>query len=94
MLLDEIVARGRASGERRLPPWSPKRLVGTVSAFEKLGLGGMTVIGAKRTVVSHLAMFASGPFRRSLVKTALVVATVLVIAALGFDFLAPVLLNS
>jgi hypothetical protein len=31
-----------------------------VSAFEKLGLGGMTVIGAKRTVVSHLAMFAFG----------------------------------
>jgi hypothetical protein len=67
VLLDEIVGRAderRANGD--FPPWSPKRLVGTVSAFEKLGLGGMTVIGANRTVVSHLAMFASGPQRRLL----------------------------
>jgi hypothetical protein len=31
---------------------------------------------------------------RRLVKTALVVATVLVLVALGFDFLAPILLSS
>ena len=59
MLLDEIVAPDERRANGDFPPWSPKRLVGTVSAFEKLGLGGMTVIGAKRTVVSHLAMFAS-----------------------------------
>jgi mercuric ion transport protein len=34
------------------------------------------------------------PLPRRLVKTALVVATVLVLTALGFDFLAPLLLNS
>jgi mercuric ion transport protein len=35
-----------------------------------------------------------GPLPRRLVKTALVVATVLVLVALGFDFLAPILLSS
>ena len=74
----------------RLAPYQPYFLAATL-VF--LGTGYWLVRRAsKRACDDGEACARSLPNR--LVKAALVVATVLVIAALGFDFLAPLLLNS
>jgi mercuric ion transport protein len=72
----------------RLAPYQPCFIVATLS-----------FIGTGYWLVYREGVCADGeacarPLPRQLVKTALVVATVLVLAALGFDLLAPLLLNS
>ena len=74
----------------RLAPYQPYFLAATVTF---LGTGYWFVHRAsKRACVEGEA--CSRPLPNRLVKIVLVVATVLVVAALGFDFLAPLLLNS
>ena len=73
-----------------LAPYQPYFLAAT-AAF--LGTGYWLVHRAsKRACVEGEA--CAHPLPSRLVKSVLVVATVLVLAALGFDFLAPLLLNS
>ena len=74
----------------RLAPYQPYFLAATI-VF--LGTGYWLVHRAsKRACVEGEA--CARPLPNRLVKIVLVAATVLVLAALGFDFLAPVLLNS
>src|SRR5262245_66218764 len=74
----------------QLAPYQPYFL-GATTVF--LGTGYWLVHRAsKRACVEGEA--CARPLPRRLVKTALVVATVMVVAALGFDFLAPLLLSS
>jgi len=74
----------------QLAPYQPYFLTTTIAL---LGTGYWLVHRAsKRACVEGEACARSLPNR--LVKIVLVVATVLVAAALGFDFLAPMLLNS
>ena len=74
----------------QLAPYQPYFLAAT-TVF--LGTGYWLVHrSSKRDCVEGEA--CARPLPNRLIKTALVVATVLVVAALGFDFLAPVLLNS
>jgi mercuric ion transport protein len=74
----------------RLAPYQPYFLAATLLF---LGTGYWLVHRAsKRACAGGEA--CAGPLPNRLVKAALVVATVLVVAALGFDFLAPLLLDS
>ena len=74
----------------RLAPYQPCFIVATLGF---LGVGYRLVFrDLKAVCVEGDACARRLPNR--LVKTVLVVATVLVLAALGFDFIAPLLLNS
>lgn len=74
----------------RLAPYQPYFIAATLGF---LGAGyWLTYQESKRVCKEDEACARQLP--RRLVKAALVVATVLVLAALGFDFLAPLLLNS
>jgi mercuric ion transport protein len=73
----------------RLAPYQPYFIAATLGF---LGAGYWLVFQDSKTVCAAGEACARLP--RGLVKTALVVATVLVLAALGFDFLAPLFLNS
>lgn len=73
----------------RLAPYQPYLIGATLVC---LGAGYWLVHHAsQRACVEGEA--CARPLPNRLVKTALVVATVLVVAALGFDFLGPLLLN-
>ena len=74
----------------RLAPYQPCFIVATLGF---LGAGYWLVFRNSKTVCADGESCAH-PWPNRLVKTALVVATVLVLAALGFDFIAPLLLNS
>ena len=74
----------------RLAPYQPYFLAATI-VF--LGTGYWLVHRASKGACVEGEACAR-PLPNRLVKIVLVVATVLVLAALGFDFLAPVLLNS
>ena len=74
----------------RLASYQPCFIVAT---FGFLGVGyWLTRRDSKFTCAD--AETCARPLPSRLVKVALVVATILVVAALGFDFLAPLLLNS
>jgi mercuric ion transport protein len=74
----------------RLAPYQPCFIIATLGF---LGAGYWLVFrDAKGACADGEA--CARPLPSRLVKAALVVATVLVLAALGFDFLAPLLLNS
>ena len=74
----------------RLAPYQPCFIVATLAL---VGTGyWLTYRNAQAACVEGET--CARPLPRRLVKAALVVATVLVLAALGFDFLAPLLLNS
>jgi mercuric ion transport protein len=72
----------------RLAPYQPYFIAATV-AF--LGWGYWLVY---RSSTAACAEGCAQPVPNRLIKVALVVATALVVAALGFDFLAPILLVS
>ena len=74
----------------QLAPYQPYFLAATL-VF--LGSGYWLVHRASQRACAEGEACAR-PLPNRLVKAALVVATVLVVAALGFDFLAPLLLNS
>ena len=74
----------------RLAPYQPCFIAATLGF---LAAGYWLVFRTSKTVCAEGEACAR-PLPRRLVKTALVVATVLVMAALGFDFLALLLLNS
>jgi mercuric ion transport protein len=74
----------------RLAPYQPCFIAATLGF---LGTGYWLMHRESKRVCAEGEACAR-PLPNRLVKTALVVAIVLVIAALGFDFLAPLLLNS
>jgi mercuric ion transport protein len=74
----------------RLAPYQPCFIAATLGF---LGVGYWLVHQDSKRVCADRESCAC-PLPRRLVKAALVVATVLVLAALGFDFFAPLLLNS
>ena len=74
----------------QLAPYQPCFIVVTLGF---LGAGYWLVFRDSEAVCVDGEVCAR-PLPRRLVKTVLVVATVLVLAVLGFDFLAPLLLNS
>jgi mercuric ion transport protein len=74
----------------RLAPYQPCFIVATLGS---VGTGYWLVYRDSKRVCADGESCAR-PLSNRLVKTALVVATVLVLAALGFDFIAPLLLNS
>ena len=74
----------------RLAPYQPCFIAATL-AF--LGYGYWLVYrSSKRTCIE--GEMCARPLPDRLVKTSLVLATILVVAALGLDFIAPLLLNS
>jgi mercuric ion transport protein len=74
----------------RLAPYQPCFIV---AAFSFLGAGyWLASRDSKRACADGET--CAHPLPNRLVKASLVVATVLVMAALGFDFLAPLLFNS
>ena len=75
----------------QLAPYQPYFLAATL-VF--LGTGYWLVRRASKRACDDGEACAARPLPNRLVKAALLVATVLVIAALGFDLLAPFLLNS
>ena len=74
----------------RLAPYQPCFIVATLGF---VGTGYWLVYRDSKRVCAD-GESCTRPLPNRLVKTALVVATVLVLAALGFDFIAPLLLNS
>jgi mercuric ion transport protein len=74
----------------RLAPYQPCFIAATLGF---LGAGYLLVRRDSQRACAEGEVCAR-PVPNRLVKAALVVATVLVLAALGFDFLAPFLLNS
>jgi mercuric ion transport protein len=74
----------------RLAPYQPCFIAATLGF---LGAGYWLVFQDSKTVCAEGETCAR-PLPRRFVKAALVVATVLVLTALGIDFLAPLLLNS
>jgi mercuric ion transport protein len=74
----------------QLAPYQPYFLAATI-VF--LGTGYWLIYSASKAACVEGEACAR-PLPNRLVKIVLVVATVLVLAALGFDFLAPLLLNS
>jgi mercuric ion transport protein len=74
----------------RLAPYQPYFLT---AATVFLGTGYWLVHRASQAACVE-GKACARPFPNRLVNIVLVVATVLVLAALGFDFLAPLLLNS
>ena len=76
----------------RLAPYQPYFIAATLGF---LGVGLLACASKDSETVSvPMAKVCARPLPRRLVKATLVVATVLVLAALGFDFFAPLLLNS
>jgi mercuric ion transport protein len=73
----------------RLAPYQPWFMAATL-AF--LGAGYWLVYRSSKLACADGAACAR-PLRNRLVKAGLVLATILVVAALGFDFVAPLLLN-
>jgi mercuric ion transport protein len=82
--------RGWIGSLTRLAPYQPCFIAATLGF---LGVGYWFVHQDSKRVCADGESCAR-PLPRRLVKAALVVATVLVLAALGFDFFAPLLLNS
>ncbi len=74
----------------QLAPYQPYFIAATLAC---LGYGYWLVYGSSKVACVDDKACAR-PLPNRLVKVGLIVATVLVIAALGFDFLAPLLLNS
>jgi len=74
----------------RLAPYQPWFIAATV-AF--LGYGYWLVYRSSRVACADGAACAR-PLPNQIVKTGLILATILVLAALGLDFLAPLFLNS
>lgn len=74
----------------RLAPYQPCFIVATLGF---LGAGYWLVFRDSKAVCAD-SEACTRPLPNRLVKAALVVATVLVLAALGFDFIAPIFLNS
>ena len=74
----------------RLAPYQPYFIAATIGF---LGYGYWLVYRSSK-VACDVAEACARPISNRLVKTALIVATILVGAALGFDFLAPLLLQS
>jgi mercuric ion transport protein len=74
----------------RLAPYQPCFIAATLGF---LGAGYWLTYRESKTVCADGEACAR-PLPRRLVKAALVVATVLVLAALGFDFFAPLLFDS
>lgn len=74
----------------RLAPYQPCFIVATLGF---LGAGYWLVYRDSQRQCADVEVCAR-PLPNGLVKTALVVATALVLAALGFDLIAPLLLNS
>jgi mercuric ion transport protein len=74
----------------RLAPYQPYFIAATLGF---LGAGYWLVHRASQRACADGGM-CERPLPNRLVKAALVTATVLVLAALGFDFLAPLILNS
>jgi mercuric ion transport protein len=74
----------------QLAPHQPYFIAATLGF---LGTGYWLVYRASRRACAEGEACAR-PLPSRLVKAALIVATILVVAALGFDFLAPLLLNS
>jgi mercuric ion transport protein len=73
----------------RLAPYQPCFIAATLGF---LGTGYWLVFRDSKAVCAE-GEACTRPLPRRLVKTTLIAATVLVLAALGFDFLAPLLLN-
>jgi len=74
----------------QLAPYQPYFIAGTAGF---LGYGYWLVYRSSKLVCANGKACARPPPKR-LIKTGLVLATILVIAALGFDFLAPLFLPS
>jgi mercuric ion transport protein len=74
----------------QLAPYQPYFLAATIGF---LGYGYWLVYRSSKLVCAD-GEACTRPLPNRLVKTGLVLATILVIAALGFDFLAPLFLNS
>ena len=74
----------------RLAPYQPCILAATMAA---LGCGYWLVYRSSNNACAASEACAQ-PLSNRLVKTGLILATVLVVAALGFDVLAPLFLNS
>ena len=74
----------------QLAPYQPYVIVATIAC---LGGGYWLVYRASRKACAEGAA-CTGPLPNRLIKTGLMIATVLVIAALAFDVLAPILLTS
>jgi mercuric ion transport protein len=74
----------------RLAPYQPYFLTATL-AF--LGYGYWLVYRSSTRACADGAACAR-PLSNRIVKTSLILATILVVAALGFDFIAPLFLNS
>ena len=74
----------------QLAPYQPCFIVATIAL---LGAGYWVVYRSSKLACDQGEACAR-PLPSQFVKAALIVATVLVIAALGFDFLAPLLLNT
>jgi mercuric ion transport protein len=74
----------------RLAPYQPYFLAATIGF---LGCGYWLVIRSSKAACAD-GKACGRPLPNRLVKTALVLATVLVIAAIGFDFFAPLLFDT
>jgi mercuric ion transport protein len=74
----------------QLAPYQPCFIVATIAL---LGAGYWVVYRSSKLACDQ-AEACARPLPSQFVKAALIVATVLVMAALGFDFLAPLLLNT
>ena len=74
----------------QLAPYQPFFIAATVAC---LGYGYWLVYRSSKVVCAGGEACAR-PLSNRLVRLGLIVATVLVVAAIGFDFLAPLLLNS
>jgi len=73
----------------RLAPYQPFFIAGTIAC---LGYGYWLVYRSSKVTCAG-AEACARPLSNRLVQLGLIVATVLVIAAIGFDFLAPLLLD-
>lgn len=75
----------------RLASYQPFFIAAT---FACLGYGYWLVYRSSRRACAANEASCARPLQNRIVKTGLILATVLVIAALGFDFIAPLFLNS
>ncbi len=74
----------------QLAPYQPYFIAATLAC---LGCGYWLAYRSPKIACAD-GVACARPLPNRIVKTGLIVATVLVVAALGFDFLAPLLLNS
>jgi mercuric ion transport protein len=74
----------------RLAPYQPCFIAATIGF---LGYGYWLVFRSSKRACADGAACAR-PLSKRIVKTSLILATILVVAALGFDFIAPLFLNS